>query len=100
MKIQATLDIEDIKPQLKNEDAYELMSCFEDNIIMDALERIDYDRSEWIILDRMIMLIEKLSMEFESEIKDAVVNGYISEETSKFLYKYMYKKQNNIDILC
>lgn len=85
MKITCEIALKDIKSQLTPDKAYGILSCFEDEVLMDAIERIDYERGDWVILERMSQIILKLSRELSNEIDEAFEDNHISKETYEFL---------------
>lgn len=85
MKVTATIEMDEILGKVKGEDVYSIMSNFNDNDIMDAIEKIDFERGDWIFLERMTQLVKKLSNELKYEIDDAVVGKHITEDTYEIL---------------
>jgi len=97
MKVTIDIDIDDVLEKLGSEDAYLIMRNFSDSDIMDAVEKIDHERGDWIFIDRMVLFLKRIAEEFEYEIIDAKDGEHISDDTYKILKQiqgyFMTKKE-------
>lgn len=87
MKVEIDIDIAQIIQGLPSGTLPEILSNFTEDQIMDAVEKADNERGDWIFLERMVKYISFLSVDLQNEIRDAFDGGHISEDTFKVLKK-------------
>lgn len=83
MKVEIDVDMDQIAKGMNKSELSDFLLNFQENVIMDAIEQNDYERGDWIFLERMIKFVAKLSVELKSEIEDAINSNHISKEAYK-----------------
>ena len=85
MKIEIDVDIKQIAKGMNSDGLTDFMRNFSEDDIMDAVEKSDNERGDWVFLERMVKYVSFLSVDLKNEIEDALDGKHITEDTYKVL---------------
>ena len=90
MKVEINVDIEQIAKGMDVDNLCDFLSNFTEDQIMDAIEKEDNNRGDWIFLERMTQFISRMAYDLSKEIEYAYEGKHISADTYKILQKIQY----------
>lgn len=97
MKVEIDVNIEQIAKGMNFDNLCDFLSNFTENQIMDAVEKEDNNRGDWVFLERMVTYVTNISQDLHLEIDDAYIGNHISKDTYEILKEIYLQYLNKQD---